>query len=395
MVDLVQIPPHLGHGVEAGGLNVEEMSTGPRSREGSPTSPISSMGVASMPEGQVPASPTGRSHNGRAGEREPPMGYHPAYGGPYHAPGPYPPPHGYGGYGPAGGAGGAQYPPAPHGYGYHPHMGPYPGYAPQAYGYGFGPGYPSQHAQPPRSSDTRSFPQEKRGQPARKSPSRKGAQYKLSPSPPRKYDSSSSNDPAPSTENPDKEEDLHDYSENNMPKVEPMRSDFHFFVDDFRDEFHKLAEAEVKRTSDKDDPLLIFTNLNMRLVTAWENATSEEREKYMAKEEEDRKRFMMDEEVASRHCATLTARAKPPRSSTKDKDKDHSRNKSHIKEEAGSEKMKEDVNGTNDDRSSEKMDKFGGPNQDGTKREAPPHVGSMESPTKKSRMSSDSTETSA
>merc|ERR1712151_22330 len=44
----------------------------------------------------------------------------------------------------------------------------------------------------------------------------------------------------------------------------------------------------------------------------WTESTQATRSAYMVKEEEDRKRFMNAEEVASQHCATLTARAKSP-----------------------------------------------------------------------------------
>jgi hypothetical protein len=52
-------------------------------------------------------------------------------------------------------------------------------------------------------------------------------------------------------------------------------------------------------------------------MKAWEELKKEERDTYMVKEEEDRRRFMEEDEIASRHCATLTARGKSPRSSDK------------------------------------------------------------------------------
>jgi hypothetical protein len=52
----------------------------------------------------------------------------------------------------------------------------------------------------------------------------------------------------------------------------------------------------------------------------------------MVKEEEDRRRFMEEDEIASRHCATLTARGKSPRSSDKqDKGKKEERQESETK----------------------------------------------------------------
>jgi hypothetical protein len=65
--------------------------------------------------------------------------------------------------------------------------------------------------------------------------------------------------------------------------------------------------------------------LNSRLIKEWEDASQIVREAYMEKEEEDRKRFMADDEIASRHCATLTARARSPqfgRSSRKGQQKE-------------------------------------------------------------------------
>jgi len=57
-------------------------------------------------------------------------------------------------------------------------------------------------------------------------------------------------------------------------------------------------------------------------MKAWEDATSETRAKYLTKEEEDRRRFMTEDEITSRHCATLTARARSPRKDGEDRDDD-------------------------------------------------------------------------
>lgn len=81
-----------------------------------------------------------------------------------------------------------------------------------------------------------------------------------------------------------------------------------------------LAEEEVRKSLKSDeklDPLLVNTNLNTRLKMAWENLTNDERDAFMIKEEEDRRRFMEEDEIASRHCATLTARGKSPRTTEK------------------------------------------------------------------------------
>ena len=94
-------------------------------------------------------------------------------------------------------------------------------------------------------------------------------------------------------------------------QVKPMRSDFHFFVDDMRDKIRPLSENELGRHS--ENKFLLHTNMNARLMKAWEDATDETRAEYLTKEEEDRRRFMAEDEIASRHCATLTARARSPR----------------------------------------------------------------------------------
>ncbi len=101
-------------------------------------------------------------------------------------------------------------------------------------------------------------------------------------------------------------------------EVKPIQTDFHFFVKEHIEKYRKLAEEEVKskgdNNSDKNlDPLLVNSNLNTRLMKAWEDLTKEDRDAYMVKEEADRRRFMEDDEIASRHCATLTARGKSPR----------------------------------------------------------------------------------
>lgn len=98
--------------------------------------------------------------------------------------------------------------------------------------------------------------------------------------------------------------------------VKPIQSDFHFFVTDMRDKLKVAAEEEVRKISKSEekklDMYLVNSNLNCRLMKAWEDLTVAEREVYAVREQEDRRRFMQDDEVASRHCATLTARARSP-----------------------------------------------------------------------------------
>jgi len=115
-------------------------------------------------------------------------------------------------------------------------------------------------------------------------------------------------------------------------EVKPIQTDFHFFVREHIDKHRKLAEEEVRNgaagteagagagaEAENDnpsralDPVLVNSNLNTRLMKAWENLSKEKRDAYMIHEETDRRRFMEDDEIASRHCATLTARGKSPR----------------------------------------------------------------------------------
>jgi hypothetical protein len=102
--------------------------------------------------------------------------------------------------------------------------------------------------------------------------------------------------------------------------VKPMRSDFHFFVDDMRDKIKVISKKELG--GDAGNKYLLFSNMNARLMKAWEDATDETRADYMVKEEDDRRRFMADDEIASRHCATLTARARSPRGKEDEDDED-------------------------------------------------------------------------
>jgi len=99
-------------------------------------------------------------------------------------------------------------------------------------------------------------------------------------------------------------------------EVKPIQSDYHFFVKANVVRFRELAEQEVRQSLKPDqnmDPYLLNTNLNTRLKHAWEMLTVEERGAYGSMEEEDRRRFMEEDEIASRHCATLTARGKAAR----------------------------------------------------------------------------------
>ena len=94
--------------------------------------------------------------------------------------------------------------------------------------------------------------------------------------------------------------------------VDPMRSDFHFFVDDMKESMRALAEKELSE-KDRMDDYLVLSNTNSRILAAWEGLSPASRNSYFKKEEDDKVRFMMEDDIASRHCATLTARARSPR----------------------------------------------------------------------------------
>lgn len=116
-----------------------------------------------------------------------------------------------------------------------------------------------------------------------------------------------------------------------MDVVKPIQTDFHFFVQDRRPTLLKAATLEVDKSLVGKDPerieqhraFLINSNLNCRVLKEWEDLPRDEREEYFKKEEDDRQRFMEDDEVASRHCFTLTARVRSP-SKTKNSSLDDS-----------------------------------------------------------------------
>lgn len=102
-----------------------------------------------------------------------------------------------------------------------------------------------------------------------------------------------------------------------LESVKPIKSDFHFFVMEVMENLRVAALGEIKRKSEEKDeekisPYLVNSNLNARLLRTWEDLQQDQRDEYFRKEEEDRRRFMEEDEVASRHCFTLTARNKSP-----------------------------------------------------------------------------------
>ena len=108
------------------------------------------------------------------------------------------------------------------------------------------------------------------------------------------------------------------------PKVEPMKQDFHFYAVDHYKEVHQacqlqlnaaFADGSISETNKENHLILLTTLINARLIKNWEDASPSTRAQYLKKEETDRKRFMSEDEVASRHCATLTARKRSPKQS--------------------------------------------------------------------------------
>lgn len=108
-------------------------------------------------------------------------------------------------------------------------------------------------------------------------------------------------------------------------EVKPIQTDFHFFIKQNLENYRRLAEEEVRNSTNDNsnmnendnnrglDPFLVNSNLNTRLMKGWEALPKESRDAFMVREEDDRRRFMEEDEIASRHCATLTARGKSPR----------------------------------------------------------------------------------
>ena len=120
-----------------------------------------------------------------------------------------------------------------------------------------------------------------------------------------------------------------------------MRPDFHFFVQDHKEKLIDECKAELPLiyhrlripSPAETDATLLFSHINERLIALWESTPQSQRQAYMLQEEEDRKRFMNAEEVASQHCATLTARVKSPAFSLEKTKKDEHEKKSRPLEE--------------------------------------------------------------
>lgn len=87
-------------------------------------------------------------------------------------------------------------------------------------------------------------------------------------------------------------------------RVSPMRSDFHFYSEKYKEEVMGKIDSKDKL------PLEKISELNERILQMWEKESPGTRSEYMMKEELDRTRFMNEDEIESRHCATLTSRPK-------------------------------------------------------------------------------------
>ncbi|KAL3826328.1 hypothetical protein ACHAXA_003652 [Cyclostephanos tholiformis] len=168
----------------------------------------------------------------------------------------------------------------------------------------------------PKSQDSETLPLvvSLNGFPEIKKPATKGT-VKRTTTPKKKE----SGDTMPPCSNSDKDPEMGD-----EPKVEPMKQDFHFYAMDHYEEVkhvcrqqldNAFANGTIARTNAENQLFLLTTLINARLIKNWESASPSTRAKYLKKEEADRKRFMSEEEVASRHCATLTARRRSPKQS--------------------------------------------------------------------------------
>jgi hypothetical protein len=75
-------------------------------------------------------------------------------------------------------------------------------------------------------------------------------------------------------------------------------------------------------------------------MKAWEALPQESRDAFMVQEEDDRRRFMEEDEIANRHCATLTARGKSPRAAGDNKQRHHQQQQSKQQHQQQQDKVK-------------------------------------------------------
>lgn len=376
--DILHIPAHTHTPTRSSNSSLQTVQGTPHRVMDHPPSP--NRGHAHViQEGHSPSSPPGPPaghHLGMPPEAMvpgfrgvPPGSYgHPPGYPPYQSHGGAPPQSPYGSSGPSphhghsysrgqpqpGGFPGSSYPP-PHQsppyppYGFHPGAGVPPGASRLPY-YGYESGYGGQPGQPRSGSSPYRSPPAMPGRPVAPTSSPEAAQHspphpspKSSPpgsapksSPERSPDSSSQTSVVKKLANNTEVERLRAAAAQELTteEVRPIETDFHFFVKDNLEKYKRLAEEEVRKSTNKEigelDPFLVNTNLNSRLLAAWEMATQETRDVYRKKEEDDRIRFMAEDEIASRHCATLTARGKSPRETTHKK-KEEQRQESDSK----------------------------------------------------------------
>lgn len=275
---------------------------------------------------------------------QPPPGYAPPPGTPGYAPPPGAPPHYHPGYA-------YGYPPA----GYSPPFYPPVGSSPPQYGYPQ-PGHPNQ-MNPPTNNSGRPY-ENKSSSPPKTDKSPNKTEKKLN-------DVGNSDSLVKSSTNPiNKSPGAPAETDDMISRVGPMRSDFHFYAEQFK------KEALEKVGSENLNPLDTITALNERLVSMWESQSSSTRNEYMMKEELDRSRFMNEDEIESRHCATLTSRPRPY---------------IHLKQDSVSKVVTKDED--------EEQEKSAGTKRSGIQEEeAGAQAEEYESPTKKSRETSDAAE---
>jgi hypothetical protein len=191
----------------------------------------------------------------------------------------------------------------------------------QGQGYIQGQGHPSNHSHPSENKSS-SSPQNKVSTPGSETKEEnKMKESSSSLSPPQEAKSAeksvaSQDKSSPSStrgEEKSQGDVNHEHDGELSSDVNPMRSDFHFFALDHKDEtLEKIKKDSSKEKKENDNkaetPFILMTDLNERLMALWEGASNRVRTVYMQKEESDRYRFMSEDEIASRHCATLTSR---------------------------------------------------------------------------------------
>lgn len=130
--------------------------------------------------------------------------------------------------------------------------------------------------------------------------------------------------------------------------VQPIKTDFHFYVNEKQEPFRKAAEQEVREAApppgndEQYDAYLFNSNLNARLKMAWEKVSADDRGGYLKKEEADRRRFMEEDQIASRHCATLTSRLSSPSPRKSPKSREHEEDNENAKRGLNNDKASSD-----------------------------------------------------